>query len=82
MLPIVDPANHRVAGYRMVKLIGKDVAGQRELKDPRVQQDIREQFRDRREQLMKAAYYDVIHDEAKIENFFAEDILKKAGTNK
>lgn len=82
VLPIVDPANHRVAGYRVVKLLGKDVAGQRELKDPRVQQEIREQLRDRREQLLKAAYYEVVHDEAKIENFFAEEILKKAGANK
>jgi peptidyl-prolyl cis-trans isomerase SurA len=82
VLPIVDPTNHRVAGFRIVKLLGKDPAGQRELKDPRVQQDIREQLRDRREQLLKAAYYEVIHDEAKIENFFAEEILKKAGTNK
>ena len=80
ILPIVDPASHRVAGYRIVKLLGKDLAGQRELKDPRVQQEIREQLRDRREQLLKAAYYDVIHDESKIENFFAEDILKKSGT--
>ena len=45
-----------------------------------MQQEIREQLRDRREQLLKAAYYEVIHDEAKIENFFAEDILKKAGS--
>jgi len=81
VLPIVDPSNHRLAGYRIVKLLGKDPAGQRELKDPRVQQEIREQLRDRREQLLKAAYYEVIHDEAKIENFFAEDILKKAGSN-
>ena len=75
--------SHRVisvAGYRIVKLISKEPAGQRELKDPRVQQAIREQLRDRREQLLKAAYYEVIHDEAKIENFFAEDILKKAGS--
>ena len=80
VLPIVDPGSHRIAGYRIVKLLGKDLAGQRELKDPRVQQEIREQLRDRREQLLKAAYYDVIHDEAKIENFFAEDILKKSGS--
>jgi peptidyl-prolyl cis-trans isomerase SurA len=81
VLPIADPASHRVAGYRIVKLLGKDPAGQRDLKDPRVQQEIREQLRDRREQLLKAAYYEVIHDEAKIDNFFAEEILKKTGTN-
>ncbi len=82
VLLVGDPNSHQVFGYRVVKLISKEAAGQRELKDPRVQQAIREQLRDRREQLLKAAYYEVIRDEAKIENFFAEDILKKTGTTK
>ncbi len=80
MLLVGDPNSHQVFAYRVVKLISKESSGQRELQDPRVQQAVREQLRDRREQLLKAAYYEVIHDEAKIENFFAEDILKKAGT--
>ncbi len=80
-MPVADPNSHQIYGYRVVKLISKEAAGQRELQDPRVQQAIREQLRDRREQLLKAAYYDVIHDEAKIENFFAEEILKKAGSD-
>jgi peptidyl-prolyl cis-trans isomerase SurA len=81
IMPVGDSTGH-IQGYRVVRLISKESAGQRELKDPRVQQAVREQLRDRREQLLKAAYYDVIHDEAKIENFFAEEILKKAGTSK
>ena len=80
VLFVGDPNSHQVFAYRVVKLISKESSGQRELADPRVQQAVREQLRDRREQLLKAAYYEVIHDEAKIENFFAEDILKKAGT--
>jgi peptidyl-prolyl cis-trans isomerase SurA len=47
-----------------------------------VQQAIREQLRDRREQLLKAAYYETVRDKASVENYFAEDILKKAGTMK
>src|SRR5664279_5027879 len=82
VLVVADPNSHQVFGYRVVRLLSKESAGQRELKDPRVQQAIREQLRDRREQLIKAAYYEVIRDEAKVENFFAEDILKKAGTLK
>jgi peptidyl-prolyl cis-trans isomerase SurA len=42
-------------------------------------QAIRDQLRERREQLLKAAYYDVIRDQAKIENYFAEQILKNTG---
>jgi len=82
VLIVGDPNSHQIFGYRVVKLISREVAGQRELKDPRVQQAIREQLRDRAEQLLKAAYYEVIRDEAKVENFFAEEVLKRAGTGK
>ena len=82
VLVVGDPNSHQVFGYRIVRLISKEAAGQRELQDPRVQQAIREQLRDRKEQLLKAAYYEVIRDEAKVQNFYAEDILKKAGTSK
>lgn len=82
VLVVSDPNSHQVFGYRVVRLNSKEAAGQRELKDPRVQQAIREQLRDRREQLLKAAYYEVIRDESKVENYFADSILKKAGTTK
>jgi peptidyl-prolyl cis-trans isomerase SurA len=74
-----NPQTKQVFGYRVVKLISKEPAGQRELNDPRVQQAIRDQLRERREQLLKAAYYDVIRDQAKVENFLAEQILKTNG---
>jgi len=82
VLVVADPNSHQVFGFRVVKIISKEAAGQRELKDPRVQQAVREQLRDRAEQLLKAAYYEVIRDQAKVENFFAEEILKRAGTLK
>ncbi len=82
VLLVADPNSHQIYGFRVVKLISKEAAGQRELKDPRVQQAIREQLRDRREQLLKAAYYESIRDKASVENYFADDILKKASTMK
>jgi peptidyl-prolyl cis-trans isomerase SurA len=82
VLVVADPNSHQTFGYRVVRLISKEAAGQRELKDPRVQQAIREQLRDRKEQLLKAAYYEVIRDEAKVENFYAEQILKRTGSTK
>src|SRR5205085_6919805 len=75
-LHMVDPATKKTIGYSIVRLISKEPARQRELKDPRVQQFIREQLRDGREQLLKAAYYDVVHNEAKISNYYADDLLK------
>jgi peptidyl-prolyl cis-trans isomerase SurA len=52
------------------------------LNDPRVQQAIRQQLRDRREQLLKAAYYESLRDDAKVRNYYAEEVLKNAGTAK
>jgi len=82
VLVVADPNSHQIYGFRIVKLISKEAAGQRELKDPRVQQAIREQLRDRREQLLKAAYYESIRDKATVENYYADEILKQASTMK
>ncbi len=78
VLPVYDNAR-KVIGYRVIKLVAKEPAGQRDLSDPRVQQAIREQLRGRREQLLKAAYYEMVRDEAKIENYYADEIVKSAG---
>jgi peptidyl-prolyl cis-trans isomerase SurA len=82
VITVQDPASKRLVGFRIVKLLAKEPAGQRELSDPRVQQAIRSQLRDRREQLLKAAYYEVLRDSAKVNNYFADDILKNAGPGK
>jgi len=79
VIPVMDPASRQVVGYRIVKLLAREPAGQRELNDPRVQQAIREQLRGRREQLLKAAYYEVVRDEARIENYYAQQVLKNSG---
>jgi len=79
IISVVNPTTHQLFGYRIVKLIAKEPAGQRDLNDPRVQQAIREQLRDRREQLLKAAFYEEIRDQARVENFYAEQILSQAG---
>ena len=50
--------------------------------DPRVQQAIRSQLHDRREQLLKAAYYEVLRDSAKVENYYAKKILDSNGIEK
>ena len=73
--PSANISKHTEQNKR-IRLISKEPAGQRELNDPRVQQFIREQLRDSREQLLKAAYYDMVHNEAKIEDYYADDLLK------
>ena len=79
ILPVGNPNTRQLFGYQIVKLISKEPAGQRDLNDPRVQQAIREQLRERREQLLKSAYYDVLRNQAKVDNYYAEHILKEAG---
>jgi peptidyl-prolyl cis-trans isomerase SurA len=80
VITVNNPQSKQVFGYRFVKLLAKEPAGQRDLHDPRVQQAIREQLRDRREQLLKAAYYEVLRDQAKVENYYAQQVTDSAGT--
>jgi len=82
IIPVLNPANHQPYAYMIVKLLQKEPAGQRDLNDPRVQQAIRQQLRDRREQLLKAAYYESLRDDAKVTNYYADEILKNAGLAK
>jgi peptidyl-prolyl cis-trans isomerase SurA len=79
VIPIINPTNHQPSAYMIVKLIAKEPSGQRDLADPRVQQAIRKQLRDRREQLLKAAYYETLRDDAKVTNFYAEEVMKNLG---
>lgn len=66
----------RVIGYAVYKLLSHEPAGQRELNDPRVQQAIRQSLRESRAQLLKYAYFEVLHDQATVRNFYAEQVLK------
>ena len=76
ILPLLDANTHKPVGYSIYKLISRDAAGQRDLGDPRVQQAIRQQLHDSRSQLLKSAYFEMLRDQAKIQNFLAEQIFK------
>jgi peptidyl-prolyl cis-trans isomerase SurA len=76
VIPLIQPGAKAPAGYAIYKLIEKEPAGQRELNDPRVQQEIRQQLRDSRSQLLRAAYYEMMRDQAHVENHLAEQIFK------
>ena len=78
VLPVYDSPTpgHHVVGYAIYELIAREPAGQRELNDPRVQQTIHTQLHDSRYQLLRSAYFETLHDEAKVHNYFAEEILQ------
>ena len=80
IITVANPQTKQVFGFRVVKLIAREPAGQRDLSNPQVNLAIRQQLIDRREQLLKAAYYEDLRDQARVENYFAAEILKNAGT--
>jgi peptidyl-prolyl cis-trans isomerase SurA len=75
-LPLYD-VQHKIVGYAIYKLLSREAAGQRDLNDPRVQQSIRQSLRDRKAQLLQNAYFEMLHDQANVRNYFAEQILKR-----
>jgi peptidyl-prolyl cis-trans isomerase SurA len=75
IFPMVDAQAKKNVGYAIYKLIDREPQGQREISDPVVQQSIRELLRSGRSQLVQNAYFEVLRDQAKVENFFAEKIV-------
>jgi len=69
-------------GYVILKVISREPAGQRELNDPRVQQSIRDTLLNRKDTLLKSAYYEVARNNAKIQNYLALSISDSAGKTK
>ncbi len=76
ILPLLDSQSKKPMGYAIYKLISREPAGQRDVNDPRVQQAIRQQLHDGRSQLLKNAYFEMLRDQAKVENYLAEQIFK------
>jgi len=79
----ISPVIRTPEGFRILKVVSKEPAGQRELTDPRVQQTIRETLLNRKDQLLKAVYYEVARNEAKVVNHYARSLhAKYAGEEK
>jgi peptidyl-prolyl cis-trans isomerase SurA len=74
----ISPIVRTPEGYRILRVISKEPAGQRELTDPRVQQTIRETLLNRKDQLLKAAYYEAARNDAKVVNYLAKSIIESA----
>jgi len=76
---VSQPIPENGGGYRILKLIAKEAAGDRQLSDPQVQQAIRDALRTRKEQLLRSAYLIEARDEAHVTNYLARQILESAG---
>ena len=75
----VTPTIPSAEDYRIIKIISREPAGQRELEDPKVQQNIRETLLNRKDQMLKHAYYEVARNETKVVNYYALSIAPSTG---
>ena len=71
----VSPILRSGDGFHIIKLVGREEAGQRELSDPQVKSAIRQNLVNEREQLLKAAYIEDLRNRAKVVNHLAERIV-------
>jgi peptidyl-prolyl cis-trans isomerase SurA len=75
---VTRPIPVNKGGYRILKLIGKEPAGQRELSDTHVQQSIRDMLRNRKEQVLRKAYLTEARDESHVTNYLAIQIIESS----
>jgi peptidyl-prolyl cis-trans isomerase SurA len=76
---ITQPIPVKGGGYRILLLIAKEAAGQRQFTDAQVQQAIRDALRTRKEQLLRSAYLTSARDESHVQNYLARQILESSG---
>lgn len=74
----MSPIIHDGEGYRILKMMSREPAGQRDLSDPRVQQSIRQNLLGYKDQLLKTAYYETARNEAKVVNYMSRTIFANA----
>src|SRR6202167_5024242 len=77
----LSPVIRMAEGYRILKMISKEPAGQRDLSDPRVQQSIRQNLLGYKDQMLKTAYYETARNEAKVVNNMSKSIFGEASKN-
>jgi len=71
----VSPALSVPGGYFLVKLLGKREQGQLTLENPEVRQAVQQELQGRRDQLLRSAFTEQLHNEARVENHLAREIL-------
>ncbi|MGC2662440.1 MAG: SurA N-terminal domain-containing protein [Bryobacteraceae bacterium] len=71
----ISPMVRTAEGFQIIKLLSREPAGQRELSDPRVQENIRQMLFQRKDQMLRDAFYEVARSEAKVRNYYAESVL-------
>lgn len=73
------PLHLKDGRYVILKLLGKEPAGQRELSDVHVSEGIRQTLRNRDEELLRAAYLAETRNQSHIINYLAREVLESGG---
>ena len=71
MTPVIRADN----SYWLFKLLGQRQPGQYDLTNPEVKQGIRAELQGRKQQLLTAAFSEKLHNDARVENLLANEIL-------
>ena len=71
MTPVIRADN----SYWLFKLLGQRQPGQYDLSNPEVKQGIRAELQGRKQQLLTAAFSEQLHNDARVENLLANEIL-------
>ena len=78
MTPVIRADN----SYWLFKLLGQRQPGQYDLSNPEVKQGIRAELQGRKQQLLTAAFSEQLHNDARVENLLANEILASFQTKK
>ena len=76
MTPVVRAEN----SYWLFKLLGIREPGQYDLANAEVKQSIRTELQGRKQQLLTVAFSEKLHNDARVENFLANEILASFGS--
>ncbi len=66
-------------GYHIIKILGRENAGQRDLSDPQVRNNIRQSLMNQKGQLLKAAHIEGLRNRAKVVDYLAQHIVRGGG---
>ena len=71
----VTPVLTVPGGYMLLKLLGRREPGQLTLENPEVRHVVEQELQGRRDQVLRVAFTEQLHNEARIENFLAREVL-------
>jgi peptidyl-prolyl cis-trans isomerase SurA len=66
-------------GHTLVLMLAREAAGQRELTDPTVRENIRDAVRQGKEQVLRTAYFAAARNDAKVVNYLARQVVDAQG---